>query len=113
MSETTLERISRILAGSEEPDDALRATVAALVDEPGVTWAGIAFAEGAELVLGPSSGAPDERSRSRVPVVYQDASVGELWVDGEADRGLLEQVAEHLAAYVLLGWDTGGEAWEP
>jgi hypothetical protein len=39
--------------------------------------------------------------------------VGELWVDGEADRGTLERVADRLAAHVLIGWDTQGEHWEP
>ena len=39
--------------------------------------------------------------------------VGELWVDGEADRGLLERVADLLSAYALIRWDTGGEGWEP
>jgi hypothetical protein len=113
MSEPTLERIARVLDGSDEPDDALRATVTALVEEPGVTWAGIAFVEGDELVLGPWAGTTDEGSRTRVAVVYQGTPVGELWVDGASDSALLERVAERLAAHVLLGWDTGGEAWEP
>jgi hypothetical protein len=113
MSESPLDRIARVLEGSDEPDDALRATVAALADEQDVTWVGIAFVEGAELVLGPSSGTPDESSRSCAPVLYQDARVGELWVDGELDDALLPQIAERLAPYVLLGWDTGGETWEP
>jgi hypothetical protein len=48
-----------------------------------------------------------------VPVSYKGDTVGELQVDGDADRALLDAVAERISAYVLLGWDTGGEDWEP
>ena len=27
--------------------------------------------------------------------------------------GLMDEVAHLIAPHVLLGWDTGGEAWEP
>jgi hypothetical protein len=46
-------------------------------------------------------------------VAFKDEVVGELQVDGDADRALLEAVAERVSAHVLLGWDTGGEEWEP
>ena len=39
--------------------------------------------------------------------------VGELAVDGNADNVYLGRVAETIAAYVLLGWDTGGVSWDP
>ena len=66
------------------------------------------------LVLGPEAGEPDEARRVRVPITFQDALVGELWVDGSPDRGLLERVASLVAPQVLIGWDTGGdEPWEP
>lgn len=113
MSDGALERLDLILDHAEEPDDALRDAVAALAAEPGTAWAGVAFVEAGELVLGPASGTPDLERRIRVPVVHQDVRVGELWVDGAADPGLLEQVAARLSAHVLLGWDTGGELWEP
>jgi hypothetical protein len=29
------------------------------------------------------------------------------------DEPSLQRVATLLAEYVLLGWDTGGETWEP
>jgi hypothetical protein len=64
-------------------------------------------------VLGPSSGTPDEARRLQVTVCYKDETVGELQVDGEVDQALLEAVAERISEYVLLGWDTGGEGWEP
>jgi hypothetical protein len=39
--------------------------------------------------------------------------VGELAADGPVDRAELERVAGLVAEYVLIGWDTGGEAWSP
>jgi hypothetical protein len=112
MSGGVLNRLDRVLDRAEEPDDVLRDAVAALAAEPGIAWAGVAFVEAGELVLGPSSGTPDPERRIRVPVHHQDVRVGELWVDGTADLALLEEVAVRLSAHVLLGWDTGGEAWE-
>jgi putative methionine-R-sulfoxide reductase with GAF domain len=32
---------------------------------------------------------------------------------GDDDRKFLERVAELLSPYCLVGWDTGGEPWEP
>lgn len=112
MSET-LDRLDALLAGGDEADDMLRATTELLVSEPGVVWAGIAFLEDGELALGPATGAPDESARSRVPIAFHGDTVGELLVDGIADRALLESVTARIAELVLVGWDTGGEAWEP
>jgi putative methionine-R-sulfoxide reductase with GAF domain len=113
VSAMPLEKIDAALASSPDADDALRETVRILVAQPGIVWAGIAFVETTGLVLGPSAGAPDEARRTRATVCYKDETVGELQVDGEVDRALLEAVAERISAYVLLGWDTGGEGWEP
>jgi putative methionine-R-sulfoxide reductase with GAF domain len=101
------------MEGEGEADDVLRAVVATLTADPGTTWAGIAFLEEGELVLGPESGSPDEGPRARVPIVFGGDAVGELWVDGDADAAVLEKVAELISPYVLIGWDTGGELWEP
>lgn len=113
MSTRALEAIERLLDRPADADEVLRGTVCVLAAEPGIAWAGIAFLEDGELTLGPSAGAPAEARRCRVPIAYQGASVGELWVDGEADDALLEQVASAVATHVLVGWDTGGEAWAP
>lgn len=113
MNDRALEVLDEILNGSDDPDDALRGTVALLAAELGVSWAGIAFAEEDALLLGPVAGAPDETRRRRTPIVYQGARVGELLVDGEIDDALLAQVADRISAHVLLGWDTGGEPWTP
>lgn len=113
MSEQVTARVARLLERETEPDDALRAVVRALVTEPGIAWAGIAFLEEGALALGPQAGAPDEARRVRVPVAFQGEPVGELWIDGRADASALERVAALVAGHVLIGWDTRGEAWEP
>jgi len=108
-----LAEIERLLAAAEDADDVLRGTVSALVAEPGIVWAGIGFSEEGEIALGLSEGTADDARRTRVSIVYQDGVVGELWADGEVDTALLEQVAARIAPQVLIGWDTGGETWEP
>ena len=109
----TLAEIDAALESSADADDALRATVRILATQPGIAWAGIAFVETTGLVLGPSAGVPDEARRTLATVCYKDETVGELQVDGDADRVVLAAVAERISAYVLLGWDTGGQDWEP
>jgi hypothetical protein len=113
MSTRALAEINRIVGLGGDADDVLRAVVAELVQEPGVEWAGILFLEDGELELGPQAGEPDESRRVRVPVVYRGVQVGEVAADGNAGPELLERVAALVCAHVLLGWDTGGEAWEP
>ena len=113
MSTRALEAVDRILNRGGEPDDVLRSTVAVLVEEPEVCWAGVAFSEDGRLVLGPQAGTPDESRRVRVPVRFQGSEVGALWVDGEAELALLERVATLISAHVLIGWDTAGKPWEP
>ncbi len=113
MTTRALEALDRMLQGDGEPDDVLRAAVSALVGEPGIVWAGIAFLEQGDLVLGPVAGEPDEKRRRCVPITYQGEPVGELCVDGDTDRELLERVAALLSTHALIGWDTGGDRWEP
>ena len=112
MSTATLEAIDGLLSGTPDADEVLRGTVAVLVAEPAVVWAAIGFVEGDAVAMGPVAGTPDETRRLRVPITFQGAIVGELWADGEPDARLLEQIAERVAPQVLIGWDTGGEAWE-
>jgi hypothetical protein len=113
VSASAIDAIERLLSDAPEADDLLRGTVAALVADPGIVWAGIGFVEEGAVALGPSAGTPDEERRARVPVTYQGTLVGELWADGAANVPLLEQVADRIAPHVLIGWDTRGEAWEP
>jgi hypothetical protein len=48
-------------------------------------------------------------------VIWQGSRVAELAVDDapEEDRTFLERVAVLVADHCLVGWDTGGESWEP
>jgi putative methionine-R-sulfoxide reductase with GAF domain len=113
VSTRALQELDDVLARSDDADEALRETVRILAAEPGIAWAGIAFLDEGSLVLGPSAGDPDERRRSAVPIRFEESAVGELVIDGHADPALLEEVAGRIAAHVLIGWDTGGEAWDP
>jgi putative methionine-R-sulfoxide reductase with GAF domain len=115
VSETgALDAIDRILNRGGDADDVLRDVVRVLPEQvPTLAWAGIFFREEDSLVAGPSSGAPDESRRVRVPVSFRGEPVGELAVDGEAAGAFVERVATLISAHVLLGWDTGGERWQP
>lgn len=60
------------------------------------------------------------RSEIVVPISYGGLVVAEIDIDsdrpaafGDRDRTFLERVAELLSPYCLVGWDTGGEPWEP
>ncbi len=110
-----LEAVDRILSRGGDADDILREVVAALHEKAGYPWAGILFVEEGQLVLGPHSGQPDDARRTSVPVVWQGERVAELAVDDapEEDRMFLERVALLVSGHCLVGWDTGGETWEP
>ena len=100
------------MAAGGDADDVLRAVVAELV-EGGCAWAGIWFVEGGRLELGPEAGAPDEARRLRVPIEFRDERVGRARRGRASEPALVERVAALISPYVLLGWDTGGEAWTP
>jgi hypothetical protein len=109
-----LDAIDRILNRGGDADDVLREVVRVLPEQvPTLAWAGVFFVEGDRLVPGPSSGEPDEARRARVAVTYQGERVGELAVDGDASGAFLARIATLISAHVLIGWDTGGERWEP
>ena len=113
MSERPVEAIEQILRETDEADDVLRRAMSTLVSDPEIVWAGVSFLDDGTLTLGPEAGVPDDARRVRVAITFQDAPVGELWADGSPDRAVLEQIALLIAPQVLIGWDTGGEAWEP
>jgi hypothetical protein len=113
MTAGLLESIECIAAGGGDVDDVLRAAVGRLAREPGISWAGIRFVEGDRLVLGPCAGSVEDERALRTPITSRAAQVGELVGPGAADGTVLERVAELVAPFVLLGWDTGGDAWVP
>ncbi len=105
--------IAAVVAGAEEPDDAIRAAVLRLVGDPRVTWAEVAFVEDGELVAGPAAGDIGASTVLTSRIDWQGDPVGELRVAGDLPPGELTAIAAVLSAPVLLGWDTGGEPWEP
>jgi putative methionine-R-sulfoxide reductase with GAF domain len=105
--------IEAIVERGGDADDILRDVVDALAARYG--WAGIFFVEESDLVLGPQAGSQDASVRTQVPVSFNGDRIAELAVDGapDADRPSLERVAELVAGQCLVGWDIGGEDWEP
>jgi hypothetical protein len=114
-SSGVVEAVEEILEQGGDADDVLRQVVAALHERAGYAWAGLFFVEEGSLTLGPEAGSADESRRTRVPVLWQGVEIAELAVDGAppADAELLERVAALVAGHCLVGWDTGGEQWEP
>jgi putative methionine-R-sulfoxide reductase with GAF domain len=111
-----LAAVERILGRGGDADDILREVVDSLRAEGEFDWVGISFFEKGAFVLGPSSG-ESAGDPARLPISYDGNVVAELGVlasDLSAeDRALLERVAELLAPYCLVGWDTDGQAWTP
>ena len=113
MSADLVESIRRIVDDGDDADASLRAVVHTIASSESATWAAVAFAENGALSVGPSAGREDDVRRTRTPITFDGSAVGELWVDGEIAAERLRSIAEILAPYVLIGWDTSGEAWEP
>ena len=95
-----------------DADELLRQAVSKLAAREGCAWAGIYFVEEDSLVLGPEAGSPDPGRRTTVPVLWRDTRVAELAADGEVEPAELDAVAAGIADLCLVGWDTGGGAWE-
>jgi hypothetical protein len=109
------EAVEEILARGGDADEVLRQVVAALHERGGYAWAGLFFVEEGSLMPGPEAGTPDDASRTRVPVIWNGVEIAQLAVDGASsdDTESLERVAALVAGHCLVGWDTGGEQWEP
>jgi hypothetical protein len=109
-----LDAIDRILNRGGDADDVLRDVVRALHHRGGYAGVALRFVEGESLVDGPTAGEL-EGPVERVPVTYDGARVAEIDVAGasQEDRAFLDRVATLVSAHCLVGWDTGGAAWEP
>jgi len=108
-----LEAVERVLNSGGEADDVLRQVVAILHKRLG-RFVRISFVEADSLVPGPAAG--DETATTAFPIAFQGNRVADLEAGGElteADRDLLERIAILVSPYALVGWDTGGEAWNP
>jgi hypothetical protein len=106
-----LDAVERIVNRGGEADDVLRQVVDVL---SGVySYVSLWFVEEDGLVQGPLAG--EAADGGRYPIAFQGAKVAELEVAGadDDDRAFLERVATLVSAHAMVGWDTGGERWEP
>jgi hypothetical protein len=106
-----LDAVDRIVNRSGDADDVLRQVVDVLSRL--YPYVSIWFVEEEQLVQGPLAGSATDAER--YPIAFQGTTVAELEVGGAADddRALLERVATLVSAHAMVGWDTGGERWEP
>jgi hypothetical protein len=113
------DQVQAIVDGGEEADEILRASLAVVHEAAGAPWSAIAFVEEREMAVGPLLGAAPGGTPVPalvVPISYRGDTVAGLWFGSETPRELdadLSGVAAMLAPYCLVGWDTGGEGWEP
>ena len=106
--------IQAIVDGADEADQILLGTIAHLAEryEAGV---GMRFVEEGAFTNGPWAGATGS-ALSQVPIHYDGELVGEFITSVELDdaaRATFEAVAAIVGDYCLVGWDIGGEDWEP
>ena len=113
-TDARLDAIEQIVQRGGDADQILRDVVSTLHSDAGFPWVGIFFVENTTLALGPNAGTPSG-DRTTVPVTWQGERIAELAIDDapEEDRKFLERVAVLVADHRLVGWDTGGESWEP
>jgi hypothetical protein len=111
-SSDTFAQIERIVAQGGDADDVLRDVVQTLHTR--YPWASISFVEDGELQLGPQAGVRPELTTT-FPIAWQGEQIAELGVgDAPAEDGVvLEKIADLVAGHCLVGWDTGGESWDP
>jgi hypothetical protein len=107
-----LEALEGLVERGGDADDVLRRALDILAGL--YPWAAISFVEDGRLVPGPFAGEASPGSEQAAEVVFQGMKVAELAVaGGEEDAAFLDGVARLVAPYCLVGWDTGGETWEP
>jgi hypothetical protein len=113
------DQVQAIVDGGQEADEILRASLAAVHEGVGAPWSAIAFVEERRMAAGPLAGQPPGGvpvPEMIFPIAYRGETIAALWFGSETPRGLdadLERVAALLAPYCLVGWDTGGERWDP
>jgi hypothetical protein len=94
---TLLEVLEGILQRDEDPEDALQATVTAIVERGGARWAAVLLNNDGELVVGPEAGVAEPGERREAQIVLEGAHLGVLQVDGLDDQPLIDRVASLIA----------------
>jgi acyl-CoA thioester hydrolase len=109
-----VDAVERIVNREAEADEILRQSVATIAKRFD-TFCGIRFVEDGGMVDGPSAGRFAE-PKAIVAITYDGSSVAEIALGSEVaaeDRDALDRIAALLSPYCLVGWDTGGESWNP
>jgi acyl-CoA thioester hydrolase len=109
-----VDAIERIIDRESEADEILRQAVATIAKRY-ETFCGIRFVEDGGMIDGPSAGDYAE-PQSVVPITYDDSSIAEIALGAplhDDDRDAFDRIAKLLSPFCLVGWDTGGEAWNP
>jgi hypothetical protein len=106
--------IQAIVDGAEEADQILLGTIAHLAERYNA-GVGLRFVEEGVFSDGPWAGTRDAVA-AQVPISYDEELVGEFVISTAIDedaRATFEAVASIIGDYCLVGWDIGGEDWEP
>ena len=109
-----IEAVERIINREGEADAILRQTVGVLAERLRLPVA-VRFHDEERWVVGPSAGgyvhrADGEEVRYRGEVVADLAAGAALPPDA---RSAFSRIALLISPYCLVGWDIGGEDWEP
>ena len=112
-----LDAIDRLLNRGGDADEVLRAVVSVLHERlPHLRGVWLEFCERGERVAGPAAGASGAMPAETFPVRFGGTEVAVVAVAAAPppnDYEVLERVATLISPYCLVGWDTGGEAWQP
>lgn len=106
--------VERIVDAADEADALLRAAIEELAARY-ATGVGIRFVEEGTFTDGPWAG-PGGTPATEIPILYDGDLVAELVTTAvldDAARAAWERIAALLSPYCLVGWDIGGEDWEP
>ncbi len=106
--------VARIVEQEGEADEILRHVVTAIARRLDA-FCGIRFLEADGVVEGPFAGTPPPAT-TIIPVTYDGSAVAELVIGRTLDAPALahvHRVGDLISAYCLVGWDTGGETWNP
>ena len=109
-----VDAVEWIINRESEADEILRQSVVTIARRF-ETFCGIRFVEDGGMIDGPSGG-DYAQPQAVVPITYDDSSIAEIVLGRplqEVERDAFDRIAKLLSPFCLVGWDTGGEAWNP
>ncbi len=113
MSDSAGDTLDEILEHGDEADDCPPRRSSSSPRSPASPGPGSPSSRGARSPSVRMQAPPTSLSADWTAILYDGSLVGELWVDGRADEGFLTRIAASVSPYVLIGWDTQGQTWEP